>query len=423
MLAMRSPLLLTLVLSAAAPSALAWNPTPASPLATKTHRHAVAKKAQRTSATFLAASGDGVLDFVKGLDSVLGNPTAYSAAEAASNSWASSVGADAAAASASGGGVSMNVPNEVVIGGGVLVFATVLGVAFVALSQKEDEADEEEGGRYGNESFGAGDVTPLPKRTETAPATSATESKLEEANTAIQKLTSENGTLIDQLSDAEEDNGRLAGEVESQGGLLAKLKARLSKTTEELETSQEKLESETALRKETESRLTEATTANEGLTESLETKEKALVEATEKWNWTKTKLEMETQEKESMKKELRDVAETNRVLEDKYELEQNALKKARTQLDSTRSTLESTQNRLTRTQGELTRYHSELQETKATLWKTSVDLENLEDEQKSLRILGGKMWRLSKQKVSNRVRAVGDRIKHPRRRKQKKRRN
>lgn len=232
----------------------------------------------------------------------------------------------------------------------------------------------------------------------------------------IEKLTSENGTLV-------ADNGKLAEDMESTGGILSALKAKLSRKTEELETSIEMLSTETDLRKETESKLTNAVTDNEKLAETLASQEKALVETTEKWNYTKTRLEMETEQKETLTNELKNFAETNRDLEDKYELEQNALRKAQTVLDSTTSDLESTQKRLVRTQGELTRYHSELQETKSTLWKTSLELENLEDEQKSVRTLGGKMWKLSKRKVSNRIQAVGDRIRNPRRRKPKKKKN
>eukprot|EP00536_Pseudo-nitzschia_multiseries_P005752 jgi/Psemu1/285996/fgenesh1_pg.112_\ len=462
--AVRSFLLISLVLSTTAPHAFAWNPRSPALSTRSSNKRWNGQRKISTSSTSLLAGDTGVMNFVKGLDSALGNPTAYSAAESASKSWASSVGAEAyvapvSAAAAQSGGVGMNGPNPAVVAGGGLAFVAVLGLAFVLLTQKEEEEGTVSSSSIGgglNTSFGMEDVTPLPKRIdESASSTEKieavqqaseqakteepkkaepdddpswsndvneallatesalrkeTESKLAETESKLTAVTNANGTLIEQLSEAEEEN-------EVRGGLLAKLKAKLVRKTEELETNQELLETETTLRKETESKLEEATTDNKKLTETLEAKEKALVETTEKWNYTKTKLEMEVQEKESMKKEMKEVAETNRVLEDKYELEQNTLRKTQVELDSTKSTLESTQNRLARTQGELTRYHSELQKTKTTLWNTEVKLENLEEEQKSVRTLGTKLWRLSKEKVSNRFQSVGDRLKNPRRRK------
>ena len=98
------------------------------------------------------------------------------------------------------------------------------------------------------------------------------------------------------------------------------------------------------------------------------------------------------------------------MLEDKYELDQNALRKTQKKLDTTSADLETTASRLSRTQGELTRVHTELEVTKLELSETATDLEALEEEQKSLRTLGSKMWNLSKSRASNKIRSVGDRL-------------
>jgi len=87
---------------------------------------------------------------------------------------------------------------------------------------------------------------------------------------------------------------------------------------------------------------------------------------------------------------------------------QLTLGKTKTELDTTQLTLGTTQNDVTTTQGELIRIQEELQTTKTILSETSGDLESLKEEQESLKILGGKMLRLSKSRLSSKLRSVGD---------------
>eukprot|EP00980_Cylindrotheca_fusiformis_P029962 scaffold24105_cov127-Cylindrotheca_fusiformis.AAC.2 len=79
---------------------------------------------------------------------------------------------------------------------------------------------------------------------------------------------------------------------------------------------------------------------------------------------------------------LQEVAEELRDMEDKYELEQNSLKRKEFELTKTRSSLESTEMKLN---------------------ATSASLAELEEERKSLRKLARAAWKLSKERVQKRV--------------------
>mmetsp|Transcript_19636 Transcript_19636/g.40399 ORF Transcript_19636/g.40399 Transcript_19636/m.40399 type:complete len:428 (-) Transcript_19636:170-1453(-) len=383
-------------------SACAWVPS------SSFHKRSFDRNAKNRKPTSLAA-GEGVLDFVKGLDSALGNPTASSAAQAAAK--APAVSSAVATAQSSGGAVSMNIPNSLVLAGGGVAFLAFLGLAFYFVSQKDDDFFDDLDAKSGlDTSFGIEEVAPMPKRTPDATAISdqlkAAETKFQEQNPTPPppppppKPVAE--LKIPKPFAIEEDY--------SDGNILSKLKAKLVRTTEELEENQGLLANESTLRKETELKLGTATTEKEGLAEELTSKELVLVETTEKWNYTKSKLQEEMKLKEELEAELKEVAEANRVLEDKFELGQNSLMKTKAELNESNESLEATKGRLARTQSELTRIHGRLQITQKVLDETAEELEMLEEEGKSIRVLGGKMWRLSKSRVRNRVRSVGDRL-------------
>mmetsp|Transcript_6848 Transcript_6848/g.16685 ORF Transcript_6848/g.16685 Transcript_6848/m.16685 type:complete len:428 (-) Transcript_6848:89-1372(-) len=382
--------------------AYAWVPS------SSIYQRSCERNAKNRKPTSLAA-GEGVLDFVKGLDSALGNPTASSAAQAAVK--APAVSSAVVTAQSSGGAVSMNVPNSLVLAGGGVAFLAFLGLAFYFVSQKDDDFFDDLDAKSGlDKSFGIEEVAPMPKRT---PDATAISEQLKEAETKFQE---QNPTPPPPppppkpVAEKKVPKPFANDEDYSGGTILSKLKAKLARTTEELEENQGLLANESTLRKETELKLETATTEMEGLAEELTSKEHTLVETTEKWNYTKSKLQEEMKLKEELEAELKEAAEANRVLEDKFELGQNSLTKTRAELNESNESLEATKGRLARTQSELTRIHGRLQITQKVLDETAEELEKLEDEGKSIRVLGGKMWRLSKSRVTNRVRSVGDRL-------------
>jgi hypothetical protein len=363
------------------------------------------------------------MDFIQGLDSSLGNPTAYSAVEEATTQASAAttmaVSSSVNAYQSSGGAVNMNIPNSIVLAGGGVAFLAFLGLAFYFLTQNDDATNTNTstntgvtGGFSSDISFGIEEVAPLPKRIGDENALSQ---QLEKAETRFQEQKQQQpswepaATTATVTESKPTSTATVSKEVPS-GSLMDKLKSKLLRKTEELEENQELLKEETDRRRETESKLIAVTTQIEGLTEELATKDQDLLETTEKWNYTKAKLQSETKLKETLESEMKLAAESNRLLEDKFELEQNALRKTKSNLDTTTESLESTQGRLTRTQGELTRVHGELQTTQKVLSETTEDLENLEEEQRSFRKLGGKVWGLSKSKiksVGNRLRGRG----------------
>ena len=396
----------------------------------------LAQRKSLTQSTTTLYAEDGVLKFVKGLDSALGNPTAYSAATAASK--APAVSSSVTAVQSSGGAATMTVPNSILLAGGFAAFLAFLGIAFFFVSQKEGPDFFDDSAL--DTSFNAQDVTPVPKRSpsetvepkiQNEPAPIVAETKIPEPKApeppSTDSTDSDDGwgeetpapvtepkateTKVPEVKIPEPPSTDFDFEEESSGGgILAKIKAKLSRTTEELEETTELLATESELRKESESKLESATAQNEALEKELETKEQDLVETTEKWTYTKTKLQEEVKLKETLEAELKVASEENRVLEDQYELGQNSLMKTQKELSESNEKLEATQNRLTRTQGELSRIHGRLQITQKVLDETSEELERLEAEDKSVRNLGGKMWSLSKSRVTNRIRSVTDRL-------------
>lgn len=363
--------------------------------------------------------GEGVTDFIHGLDSSLGNPTAYSAIEEATTqataATTTAVSSSAVAYQSSGGAVNMNIPNSIVLAGGGVAFLAFLGLAFYFLTQKDGDTNTSTstntntgvtGGFSGDISFGIEEVAPLPKRIVDENALSQ---QLEKAETRFQEQKQQQPSwepATTTVTDSKPTTTATVSKEVSSRSIMDKLKSKLLRKTEQLEENQELLKEETDRRRETESKMIAVTTQIEGLTEELATKDQALLETTEKWNYTKTKLQSETKLKETLESEMKLAAESNRLLEDKFELEQNSLRKTKSNLDTTTETLESTQGRLTRTQGELTRVHGELQTSQKVLAETSEDLENLEEEQRSFRKLGGKVWGLSK----SRIKSVGNQL-------------
>ena len=402
--------------------AYAWVPTSS----------VIKRRAALQSKTSLGAE-NGVLDFIKGLDSALGNPTAYSAATAAEKTpvvTSTSVNA----MQSSGGAVSMNIPNSLIFAGGGVALLAFLGLAFFLVSQNDgDDKDFFDDGI--STSSGIEEVVPLPKsipnenivpeqkQQQQLVAVAQTENSVsEQLKAAETKFQEQQRQSVAVAEKKIPEPPAIAGDF-SGGDIVSKLKAKLLRKTEELEESQELLANQSELREKAESKVETVSSDNDVLAEQLSTKEQALLETTEKWNFTKSKLEEELKVKEKLEAELKVAAEENRVLEDKFELGQNSLTKTRKDLNESNETLETTKNRLTRTQGELTRIYGELQASQKVLDNTSEELEMLEEEQKSLRTLGGKMWMLSKSRVKNRIRSVGDRLRGRGPKKNKKNRN
>ena len=128
----------------------------------------------------------------------------------------------------------------------------------------------------------------------------------------------------------------------------------------------------------------------------------------------RSKVELKLQGEKNLREETEDglaaAAESNRQLEDKYELEQNAKEVKIRELAVTKESLDTTQKQLTKTQKVLSQVKTDLQTTRKTLETTSSSLDKLKEEERSLRTLGKKMWRLSKSRTQNRIRSVGSRL-------------
>lgn len=128
----------------------------------------------------------------------------------------------------------------------------------------------------------------------------------------------------------------------------------------------------------------------------------------------RSKVELKLQAEKNLREKTEDglaaAAESNRQLEDKYELEQNAKEVKIRELAVTKESLDTTQKQLTKTQKLLSQVKTDLQTTRKTLETTSSSLDKLKEEERSLRTLGKKMWRLSKSRTQNRIRSVGSRL-------------
>ena len=354
------------------------------------------------------SAGEGVIEFVNGLDPAIGNPTTYSAA--VKSATAPTVSSVVTAYEASGGAVNMNVSNSVVLAGGVVAFLTFAGLALYFLYQQQGDSFERPKVVDIN-SLGIEEVAPLPKLNVNENTLSqqllAAETRFQEQQPpptpAVNDANLATGIGGDQIE-------KVQVTVTEEKSLREASEKNLESITRELTESREQLASETERRRDTESKLDAAMASNEGLKTELSEKEQALVETTEKWDVAKAKLQELLTLKDVLEDELKQAAESNRELEDKYELEQNDLRKTKKELRATQTALENSQNRVTRTQAELVRVFGELQTTRQILSETSDNLVHLEAEQQSIRSLGKKIWRLSKSRISNRMQSVGDRL-------------
>jgi hypothetical protein len=104
---------------------------------------------------------------------------------------------------------------------------------------------------------------------------------------------------------------------------------------------------------------------------------------------TRSLLSKEETLRKEAETELQSVAQEIRDLEDKYELEQNVLKRKQLELQQAQSTLKTTQKGLK---------------------EASESLADLEEERKSLRKLGRVAWQLSKQRMQTRLSNIRDRF-------------
>lgn len=387
---------------------------------------------RKSSDTSLRVDPAGMMDFVKGLDSALGNPTAASAIVDVPSSALASV--------AGGGGMDMKISNSVVLLGGGLASLSLGGIAFLLTGQQDEKED------YGTRT----DIQPAvtldaPRRLESesdngvqvltvSMEASTVDSESQSTTAAAERLLDEKEEeeakkredirILDEkekeeakkreeariLDEKEEEEAKEIEEVEQQKSLLAKLKDKLKFKTEELETNQGLLEQEQILRVEMESKVVAAEEAKTELTAKYQKEQKKLAEIAEKLNFVEIQLQAETKQREEVESALANEAESNRQLEDQYELEQNAKYAKIKELDATKDSLDTAQRRLTNTRGELSRVNAELESTSDTLETTSTTLSDLQEEQRSLRTLGKKMWRLSKNRVQDRIQKVGKRL-------------
>jgi len=354
------------------------------------------------------SAGEGVVEFVNGLDPTLGNCEPYSAAM--NSATTTTVSSLVTAYEASGGAVNMNIPNSAVLAGGVVAFLTFSGLALYLLYQQEGDSDKGPNVLEMN-SYGIEELAPIPKVNVNENILSQ---QLQAAETRFQEQQPQSTPAVNVENVATalggDEIGKVQGRFDEETSLREPSEKKLESIRRELTENREQLASETQRRKETESKLDDAMTVNEGLKTDLSTMEQDLSETLEKWDVAKAKLQEMITLKDVLEDELKQAAELNRQLEDKYELEQNDLRKTKKELSSTQTELEAAQNRVTRIQGELVRVFRELQSKEQILSETSEKLVNLEEEQRSIRTLGKKMWIVSKSRISNRIRSVGDRL-------------
>merc|ERR1712238_499882 len=99
------------------------------------------------------------------------------------------------------------------------------------------------------------------------------------------------------------------------------------------------------------------------------------------------------------------------IVEDQYELEQNSNNKVANELDTTKDSLLMTQKQLQKKCKDVISVKAEVINTNRELTATSASLDELQDEQRSVRTLGKKMWKLSKSRITNRISKVFNRKK------------
>jgi len=368
----------------------------------------------------IETSSTAVLEAVKSLDTALGYPFAASDA-----TTTSSLVSD-------GGAMAMSIPNEVVILGGVLVAVFVGGTAFLSFQREDSETEPQKDGPSkiddgGLRQLEAGaaqrqqdlDIS-QPKLQEASFVNTATvngiEAELEEAKQKeaelkqmleMQEAEQKEAELKEML---EMQEGKQKEEAERKEKLTKSLSEKLESKTEELTNTLGLLKEEQAIRVKTESKLFSITEANQELMAKYEEKRRTLAETAENLDRTQTQLQMEIKKRQEVQSELEDAAESNRRLEDQYELEQNAKNTKIKELDATRNSLDTTQKRLTKTLVELSQAKTELDTTSKKLVTTSNSLDMLEEERRSLRTLGRRMWNLSRDRVKHRIRKAGNRF-------------
>ena len=323
------------------------------------------KLTTKKESLLVLSSGDpGVMDFIHGLDSLLGNPTFSSTSvvePAASNS-------------------------NLLIGGGVVASLSMVGLA-VLTSTKGPEEENEDTKSSWSDSPVEREVTPTV--TSINPNTPEETVSRQEEEEAVSKQVEEEVEEVRTIVEENNNDGD-----EQQKSLLAKLRSKLQFKTDELETNQILLEEEKTIRIDIESKLSLSTEANLEITGNYEEVQKNLAEITEKLNSVETQLQIETQQRQEIESNLSEAAESNRILEDQYELEQNAKTSIMKELGTTKDSLTTTEKQLKNSRGELISVNAELINTKRELKSTSSSLDELEEEQRSIRTLGKKMWKL-----------------------------
>jgi len=374
---------------------------------------------QGPTPTSLQAGENNVIDFVQGF------PSALSAAEEASTAVAPALSSSLLAYESEGGAVNMAIPNWAVLAGGGVIFLLFASLALFFLYQGNQGTEDDMTANGVSQSFEnrIEEVMPISKTNVDPNGLSqqlgAAEAKYQEkyAPTPPPK-TIPVEQKIEQPPPPTPKPAPVEQKIEQPPSPPPVPKPAPVATIESIEVDTE-VKTEIAT-KPVQTKLEEGNIQYEKTTEKEESQAQALAEVMEKWQYTKAKLEAEIELKQKLESELKEVAESNRVLEDKYELEQNALMKTTTDLESTKSTLEATKSRLDRTQSELTRIFAQLEITKQVLVETELEMANLELEQQSFRKLGRNAWRLSKSRVSNRVKSIGNRLRGPKKNRKRK---
>jgi hypothetical protein len=313
---------------------------------------------KKESLLVLSSGADpGVMGFIHSLDSILGNPTFSSTSVVAP--------------------VVSNA--NLFIGGGVATIS-LAGLALLTLTKPSEEENADTKSSWSDSQE---------EREETSTVTIINPVNPDTPEKAVSIQEEE---VVEEVRTVVEENNNDGDE--QQKSLLAKLRSKLQFKTKELETSQERLEQEKKIRIDIESKLLLFVETN-----------------TEKLNSAETQLQIETKQREEIESQLSEAAESNRILEDQYELEQNAKTSIMKELGKTKDSLMTTQKQLKNSRGELISVKAELINANRVLKSTSSSLDQLEEEQRSLRTLVKKMWRLSKSRVKNSISKVGNRFK------------
>jgi chromosome segregation ATPase len=351
----------------------AWIPSSTSSSLTQPPSIGQRKLTTKKESLLVLSSGadPGVMDFIHGLDSILGNPTFSSTSvlePAVSNS-------------------------NILIGGGVVATLSLAGLAVLTLTKGPEEENEDTKSSWSNSQE---------EREETRTVTSINPDTPEEAVSKQEEeevVSNQVGEEVEEVRTVVEENNNDGDE--QQKSLLAKLRSKLQFKTDELETNEILLEQEKTTRIDIESKLLLSTEANSEITGKYKEVHKYLAETVEKLNSVETQLQIETQQREEIESNLSEAAESNRILEDQYELEQNAKTSIMKELGKTKDSLMTTQKQLKNSRGELISVKAELINANRVLKSTSSSLDQLEEEQRSLGTLGKKMWRLSKSRIIN----------------------